>query len=53
MSQTSLTGLVSPIVAGAGVVGAGFLGRTPALALADGAVVLAEIGAEQRIALSR
>ena len=50
MSQTSLTGLVSPIVAGAGVVGAGFLGRTPALALADGAVVLAEIGAEQRVA---
>jgi WD40 repeat protein len=50
MSLTSLTGLVSPIVAGAGVIGAGFLGRTPALALADGAVVLAEIGAEQRVA---
>ena len=50
MSQSSLTGLVSPIVAGAGVVGAGFLGRTPALALADGAVVLAEIGAENRVA---
>jgi WD40 repeat protein len=50
MNPSSLTGLVSPIVAGAGVVGAGFLGRTPALALADGVVVLAEIGAEQRVA---
>lgn len=50
MSVSSLTQLVSPIQVGAGVVGAGFLARVPVLALADGGVVLAEAGAEKRIA---
>ncbi|MCI4677390.1 WD40 repeat domain-containing protein [Rhodoblastus acidophilus] len=49
MSQTSLTDRVTPIEAGGEIVGAGFLGRVPALALADGHVLLAEIGAERRI----
>ncbi len=47
MTAASLTDCVSPIIAGSGVVGAGFIGRVPALALADGGVVLAEIGAER------
>ena len=50
MSQSSLTECVTPIEAKAGVVAADFLGRTPALALADGSILLAEIGAERRIA---
>jgi len=49
MPLSSLTDRVTPIAAGVHVVGAAFLGRTPALALADGSVVLAEIGAERRI----
>jgi WD40 repeat protein len=49
MSQSSLTELVTPIATGAGVVAAAFLGRTPAFALADGAVLLADIGEERRI----
>jgi WD domain, G-beta repeat len=49
MSLTSLTDRVTPIEAGAEVVAAGFLGRLPVFALADGAVLLAEIGAERRI----
>jgi WD40 repeat protein len=50
MSPSSLTQLVSPIEVQSGVVDAGFIGRLPVLALADGGVVLAEIGAERRIA---
>ncbi|WP_131114745.1 WD40 repeat domain-containing protein [Lichenihabitans psoromatis] len=45
----SLTSLVQPIEAGAHVTAAAFLGRTPALALGDGTVVLAPIGEERRI----
>jgi WD40 repeat protein len=47
--MTSLTEHVTPIEAKAEVVGACFLGRQPALALANGEVLLAEIGAETRI----
>ncbi|MGO9941615.1 MAG: WD40 repeat domain-containing protein [Rhodoblastus sp.] len=50
MSQSSLTECVTPIEAKAGVVAADFLGRTPALPLADGSILLVEIGAERRIA---
>jgi WD40 repeat protein len=46
---TSLTDRVTPIEAGAHVTGAAFLGRTPALALGNGEVLLAEIGAEKRL----
>jgi WD40 repeat protein len=49
MPLSSLTDRVSPIAAGVHVVGAAFLGRIPALALADGSVVLAEIGGERKI----
>jgi WD40 repeat protein len=49
MSQSSLTQCVTPIEAKAGVVAAHFLGRTPAFALADGSVLLADIGAERRV----
>ncbi len=49
MTMSSLTECVTPIVAKAGVVAAFFLGRAPALALADGAVLLADIGEERRI----
>jgi WD40 repeat protein len=45
----SLTSLVEPIEAGAHVTTAAFLGRTPALALGDGTVLLAEIGETKRI----
>ena len=48
-TQTALTGNVSPIAAGAHVVGAAFLGRTPALALADGKILLSGIGEETRV----
>ncbi len=50
MSLSSLTENVTPIEAKSSVVDACFLGRTPALALADGHVLLAEIGEERRIA---
>ncbi len=46
----SLTSAVTPIEAGAHVTAAAFLGRTPALALGDGHVLLADIGAERRVA---
>ncbi len=46
---TSLTERVSPIAAGAHVVAAHFLGRTPVLALADGTVIISEPGNETRI----
>lgn len=49
MSQSSLTQNVTPIEAKAGVVAAHFLGRTPAFALVDGSVLLADIGLEFRI----
>ncbi|RFB78100.1 WD40 repeat domain-containing protein [Methylovirgula sp. 4M-Z18] len=50
MSQTSsLTQNVAPIAAGTHVVAAAFLGRTPVFALADGQVLLAEIGDEKRV----
>ncbi|MDE2577529.1 MAG: WD40 repeat domain-containing protein [Hyphomicrobiales bacterium] len=49
MSATSLSDHVIPIEAGAEIVGAAFLQRTPALALADGVVLLADVGEERRI----
>ena len=45
----SLTAQVRPLAAGAQVVGAGFLGAEPALALADGAVAIGEPGEERRV----
>ncbi len=45
----SLAAAVTPIEAGAHVTAAGFLGRTPALALGDGTVVLADIGQVRRV----
>ncbi|MBB4198472.1 hypothetical protein CCR94_03985 [Rhodoblastus sphagnicola] len=48
---TSLTEHVTLIAAQAEVVGAFFLGRLPVLVLANGEVVLAEIGAETRLKL--
>ena len=48
---TSLTQHVTAIEAQAEVVGAFFLGRLPVLALANGEVLLAEIGAETRLKL--
>ena len=48
-SSASLTERVTPIDAGAEIVAAAFLGRVPAFALADGNVLLAEIGEERRI----
>jgi WD40 repeat protein len=49
MSLSSLTEHVASIDAGAEIVAGGFLGRTPALALADGDVLLADIGEERRV----
>ncbi|MDI9849270.1 WD40 repeat domain-containing protein [Rhodoblastus sp. 17X3] len=49
MSPSSLTEYVTPIEVGEEIVGAGFLGRTPAFALAEGTVLLADIGEERRI----
>jgi WD40 repeat protein len=49
-TASSLTQHVTKIEAGAYVTAAAFLGRTPVLALGDGQVVLAEIGAEKRVA---
>jgi WD40 repeat protein len=48
---SSLTAHVRPLAAGAHVVGAAFLGGAPALALADGVVVVGEPGAENRLAV--
>jgi len=48
---TSLTQHVTPIDAQAEVVGAFFLGRLPVFALANGEVLLAEIGAQTRLKL--
>ena len=50
MSTSSLTEHVTPIDAGSEIVGAGFLGATPAFALADGAILLAAPGAPLRVA---
>ena len=47
--QSSLTAQVIPIAAAAHVVAAAFLGRTPALALADGTILLSGIGEETRV----
>ena len=49
MTTSSLTECVTPIEAKAEVVAARFLGRIPAFALADGDVLLAEIGEERRV----
>ena len=48
-ATTSLAEHLRPLDAGAEVVAAGFLGETPVLALADGAVLLGDEGAQQRI----
>jgi WD40 repeat protein len=49
MSLSSITDHVTPISAGAEVVGACFLGSQPVLALAIGEVLLAETGADSRV----
>jgi WD40 repeat protein len=49
MTTSSLTECVTPIEAKAEVVEARFLGRIPVLVLADGDVLLAEIGEERRV----
>ena len=49
--STSLTQHVTPLALEGSAVCAGFLGRTPAVGLAEGSVLLAEIGAEKRIEL--
>ncbi|MDE2361904.1 MAG: WD40 repeat domain-containing protein, partial [Hyphomicrobiales bacterium] len=49
MSDASLSQHVTNIDAGAEVVVAAFLGRTPVFALADGTVLIAAIGAEKRV----
>ncbi len=46
----SLTAHVRPLAAGAPVVAAAFVGAEPALALADGIVVIGDPGAERRVA---
>jgi WD40 repeat protein len=48
---SSLTERVQPIEAGAEVVAAAWLGRTPVLALADGTALLAGIGEDTRVTL--
>jgi WD40 repeat protein len=48
---TSLAERVQPIAAGAEVVAAAWLGRTPVLALADGTALFAAIGEERRVTL--
>ena len=50
-TQTSLTQNVTPIALDGEAVCAGFFGRTPVFALADGTALFAEIGAERRIKL--
>ncbi len=47
---SSLTAHVRPLPAGAHVAHAAFLGREPALALADGVVLIGEAGAQKRVA---
>ena len=47
---SSLTDRLTPIAAGAHVIAAHFLGRTPVFALADGTVLISEPGNETRIA---
>ena len=49
MSESSLAQNVANIEAGDTVVACAFLGRTPVYALADGALLLAEIGEEKRV----
>jgi WD40 repeat protein len=48
---SSLSDKVTPIAAGAHVVAATWLGRTPVFALGDGSALLAEIGREERVTL--
>ncbi len=48
-TASSLTQHVTKIEAGAYVTAAAFIGRVPVLALGDGQVIFAEIGAEKRI----
>ena len=50
-TQTSLTQNVTPIALDGEAVCAGFFGRTPVFALANGEALFAEIGAERRIRL--
>jgi WD40 repeat protein len=50
MSESSLTESTTPIDAGAEAVAATFLGRVPAMALADGNVLFADIAEERRVA---
>jgi WD40 repeat protein len=49
-APTSLTEAFAQIEAGAGVVGAAFLGQTPVFALADGRALLAGAGAPRHVA---
>lgn len=53
MSQTSLTTNVTPIVAGAHVTAAAFLGGHPALALGDGTALRIEPDGEKPVALHK
>ena len=46
---SSLTAHLRPLAAGAPAVAAAFLGGEPALALADGVVVIGNPGAERRV----
>ena len=48
-ASTSLAEHVRPLEAGAHVVAAAFLGEAPALALADGAVLVGEPGEQKRV----
>jgi WD40 repeat protein len=48
-ASASLTSAVAPVAAGAEIVAAAYVGRAPAFALADGYVMLAEIGEERKI----
>jgi WD40 repeat protein len=50
MSESSLAQNVTPIAAGDHVVAAGFLGRTPVFALADGMILFAGLSEETRVA---
>jgi WD40 repeat protein len=52
-ASPSLTSAVAPISAGAEIVAATFLGRAPVLALADGQVLVADIGEERKIKAHR
>ena len=46
---SSLTANVTPVIAGAHVIKAGFLGRMPVFALSDGSIVLSEAGEDKRV----